>query len=224
MFISPTNKSHKMDFFGEKPILEESNEPSLIKVCWLAHLYVRITHCGNLYLEIWFKLNSEIGPPLFNENWCDFLHFCTANKIITHIPIFKWLSGQSRNRSIRGLWDCHNVWEPLRRGHQGPLERWWHHGMLWQTERISAYRFCQIVSVHFIIFSFLTKTSRRAPNEGAGPSPFKLEHLAVNKPLMSENLISYALTCLISAKKGDIFHQRFVIPTTYVSTWFQPPI
>ena len=164
---------------------------------------------------------SEIKPPLFNENWCDFLGaacmYSKQNiKIITHIPIFKWLSGQSRNRSIRGLWDCHNVWEPLRRGHQGPLERWWHHGMLWQTERISAYRFCQIVSVHFIIFKFLTKTYRRATNEG--------ENLAVNKPLMSENLISYALTCLISAKKGDIFHQRFVIPTTYVSTWFQPPI
>ena len=70
----------------------------------------------------------------------------------------------------------------------------------------------------FYYIYFLTKTSRRAPNEGAGPSPFKLEYLAVNKPLMSENLISYALTCLISAKKGDIFHQRFVIPTTYVST------
>ena len=105
---------------------------------------------------------SVIKPPLFNENWCDFLGaacmYSKQNiKIITHIPIFKWLSGQSRNRSIRGLWDCHNVWEPLRRGHQGPLERWWHHGMLWQTERISAYRFCQIVSVHFIIFSFLPR-------------------------------------------------------------------
>ena len=44
-FISPTNKSHKMDFFGEKTILEESNEPSLIKVRWLA-LYDRITHCA----------------------------------------------------------------------------------------------------------------------------------------------------------------------------------
>ena len=28
LFISPTNKSHKMDFFCEKAILEESNEPS----------------------------------------------------------------------------------------------------------------------------------------------------------------------------------------------------
>ena len=25
LFISPTNKFHKMDFFGEKAILEESN-------------------------------------------------------------------------------------------------------------------------------------------------------------------------------------------------------
>ena len=33
LFISPTNKFHKMDFFfGEKATLEESNEPSLIKV------------------------------------------------------------------------------------------------------------------------------------------------------------------------------------------------
>ena len=135
-------------------------------------------------------------------------------KIRTHIPIFKWLSGQSRNRSIRGLWDCHNVWEPLRRGHQGPLERWWHHGMLWQTERISAYRFCQIVSVHFIIFKFLTKTYRRATNEG--------EYLAVNKPLMSENLISYALTLLISAKKGGNFHPK-ICYSNYICTLFQPP-
>jgi hypothetical protein len=33
LFISPTNKSHKMDFFfGEKAILEESNEPTLGKL------------------------------------------------------------------------------------------------------------------------------------------------------------------------------------------------
>ena len=38
LFISPTNKSQKMDFFGEKAILEELNEPSHIKVHGLAHL------------------------------------------------------------------------------------------------------------------------------------------------------------------------------------------
>ena len=32
LFISPTNKSHNMDFFGEKAILEESYEPSLDKL------------------------------------------------------------------------------------------------------------------------------------------------------------------------------------------------
>ena len=37
---------------------------------------------------------SEIKPPLFNENWCDFLGaacmYSKQNiKIITHIPIFK---------------------------------------------------------------------------------------------------------------------------------------
>ena len=122
---------------------------------------------------------SEIKPPLFNENWCDFLGaacmYSKQNiKIITHIPIFKWLSGQSRNRSIRGLWDCHNVWEPLRRGHQGPLERWWHHGMLWQTERISAYRFCQIVSVHFIIFSFLPRRHGELQTREQGQAPLKV--------------------------------------------------
>ena len=33
-------------FSGEKETLVESNEPSLIKVRWLAHLYDRITHCA----------------------------------------------------------------------------------------------------------------------------------------------------------------------------------
>ena len=95
------------------------------------------------------------------------------------------------------------------------MERRWHYGMLWQTERISAYRFCQIVSVHFIIFKFLTKTYRRATNEG--------EYLAVNKPLMSENLISYALTLLISAKKGGNFHPK-ICYSNYICTLFQPPL
>ena len=146
--------------------------------------FVQSTQESDLANFTWrFESNCEIfstiKPPLFNENWCFgvqqtpwkrisilFLKGQTKYKDYDkYTSIFKWFSGQSRNRSIRGLWDCHNVWEPLRRGHQGPLERWWHHGMLWQTERISAYRFCQIVSEHFIIFSFFNKdvtaTSKR---------------------------------------------------------------
>ena len=32
LFISPTKNFRKMDFFGEKALLEESNEPSLGKL------------------------------------------------------------------------------------------------------------------------------------------------------------------------------------------------
>ena len=44
-----TNNSHKMDFFGEKETLEESNEPSLIKVRWQLIFYFYVVENNSLW-------------------------------------------------------------------------------------------------------------------------------------------------------------------------------
>ena len=54
-------------FSGEKDTLVESNEPSLIKVRWLAHLYDRITHYEILDHQKYY-LNTQ--PKLLISNVC----------------------------------------------------------------------------------------------------------------------------------------------------------